>query len=266
MTLPMKLSVAPSNWLVSRLFAGLAVLILVCALGACGGSSKDHESKAKDPTASTQATDPLSRAAFGGKVTSIEPEIYYSPEVQIDGNEYTLASVQTLSVDSYCEGPVNPAQVNAPLLAMLRRLLPLGTRVIAFKDSADEVYVHRADREAVGPSINELLVRSGWGRPVIFDQKKHQVSHEVALAYQNTMVGAWKRARSAKAGGYGVCAAEKKRWDRQQAQFEHELRAGASGKRSGPVTISGSGSVSLDWGDGYCDSCRWALRILRWIF
>jgi hypothetical protein len=266
MTLLKRLSVGPSKCLVLRLIAGMVVVILICVLGACDGSTENRATKAEGPSASTQVDDPLSRAAFGGKVTSIDPEIYYSPEIRIDGDEYTLASVQTLSVDVYCEGPVSPAQVNAPLLAMLRRLLPLGTRVIAFKDSSDEVYVHRADREVIGPSINELLVRSGWGRPVIFDKKKHQASHEVALAYQDAMGGAWKRARQIKAGGYGICAAEKKRWDRQQAQFERELRAGASGKGSGPVTVSGGGNVSLDWGDGYCDSCRWALRVFRWIF
>ena len=266
MTRLKRLSVGPSKCLVSRLRAGIVVVLLFCVLGACNGSTENRATKAEGSRASTQAADPLTRAAFGGKVTSIDPEIYYSPEIRIDGDEYTLASVQTLSVDIYCEGPVRPAQVNAPLLAMLRRLLPLGTRVIALKDSSDEVYVHRADRGVIGPSINELLVRSGWGRPVIFDKRKHQMSHEVALVYQDTMVGAWKRARLTKAGGYGVCATEKKRWDRQQAQFERELRAGASGKGSGPVTVSGSGNVSLDWGDGYCDSCRWALRIFRWIF
>lgn len=198
---------------------------------------------------------------FQGVVEGINPNVVYSPEsIQVNGEKFKLASV-TVHFDIQGElCGVDITEVQKSLGNLTAQLLPLGTKVLVVRDSArsKDVFIHRGTKDEPSPSINELLVRSGWARPVVWNPSSgvDRVQHENSLVYQEGLVAAWDAAKAERAGAYGLCDADKVERQRQEEEYLRTLAQPTPG-------ANGSGSVSVNWGDGNCDSCRVARKAWR---
>lgn len=242
---------------------GRAIRILLLTLVVVGTAcSRGQEQESADLTTTITA-----KAGEGyydqgirylnGVVTGHPAHIYYTAELEINERMYPLAGVWTM-YDLAC-GEKSGHHEQA-LLEALRALAPIGTPVVAVRASyEDHLFVHTNPPD-LGPSINEQLVRAGFGRINQSEGEDSDVFEE-SDTYFGDVKEAQLAAETAQAGTWGVCTvAEAEQQAAYAAAFmnmEKEMaEAAAQIEKSG-------GYPDVTWGDGYCDTCRIARRIWK---
>lgn len=236
---------------------GIIVVAVVAGASSCAGGKQEQQTASANPTTADAGKGYYDKHVryLRGSVTGYPDNLYYMAEIEINNKMYSLASVWTL-FELNC-GEIGTYHGKA-LLDALRSLAPIGTPVVAVRASWDNhLFVHTNPPNA-GPTINEQLVRSGYGKRNPAEASSVDVYDE-AGPYFKAVENAQLVAERERAGTWGVCqVAEAKR----QAQYAAELAAMNGRIADSMARISqGGGDVHVDWGDGYCDTCRTARRI-----
>lgn len=199
-----------------------------------------------------------------GKVTAVAKFQYYTAEVEINGAVFTLADVWVRNSADCGDGSRDRA-VEALVKAM-RNLMPVGTPVVGLLATTDEVYLQVAPGS--GPTINELLLRAGYGETNEFAAEDYDDAPEIAPFHQAAL-DAEHRSEKARDGFRKVCAKAEKVYQRQlkadQRATEELMR---QAERAAEKAAKGGADVDVDvdWGDGYCDTCHISWRVFRFLF
>lgn len=238
-----------------------SVTLVLAVLVGTASCSRDGEGRQQKATEKAITAD-AGQSWYGnhirylrGIVTGHPDHLYYTAEIEINHEAYALAGVWTLFDLSCGEKTGHHEKV---LLDAIRTLAPIGTPILAVRGSYDNhLFVH-TNPPNTGPSMNEQLVRSGFGRHNQSEARSVDAFEE-ARPYFRAVEEAQPVAEAERAGTWGVChlAAEK-----QQAQYAAEVAAMEKRIADSMADVRQGGSnVSIDWGDGHCDTCRAARRI-----
>jgi len=237
----------------------IAVAALVLALlTACGAGSSSDVAATPTPNQTAAASKvqyPHTKYIYG-TITALPDALYYTAELKIDGEDYSLADVWTNFMED-C-GDIDTVARNAHILDIMRKMVPVGTKVVGLlaKSSPRSVYLHVAP--GGGPSVNEVILRSGWASVNQWAAKDYDPAWAELTTYHQAAVEAEAASKSSDAGGWAKCRQAAKlqeaRYAKEAAELSRQIDQWDDANRSGDV------DVHIDWGNGTCTTCRIARR------